>query len=233
MRAHPSPAWHPRVVLTLQRYVKHWIEPNVDISKWEYFDLSCAKRDSTNDQVMFDAIKAGKRVGAIYKEPTITPTLDQVKSMNLKKMWRSPNGAMRAGWNGISISRDTIHIPGMDMGYKRQVLFDRHAVGGEYGAGYAMVGPGTVTTTWKGADGKSVVVDERKVTDNLNAAVFYHNPYDNVQQMAHHFFKRCLDGGATPYIVTKKTSLPKACSPVLALPTAAASSSISCPTLPP
>jgi hypothetical protein len=33
---------------------------------------------------MFDAIKAGKRVGAIYKEPTITPTLDQVKSMNLK-----------------------------------------------------------------------------------------------------------------------------------------------------
>jgi isocitrate dehydrogenase len=49
---------------------------------------------------MFDAIKAGKRVGAIYKEPTITPTLDQVKSMNLKKMWRSPNGAMRAGWNG-------------------------------------------------------------------------------------------------------------------------------------
>jgi hypothetical protein len=34
----------------IQRYVKHWIEPNVDISKWEYFDLSCAKRDATNDQ---------------------------------------------------------------------------------------------------------------------------------------------------------------------------------------
>ncbi len=195
----------PRFRLTFLRYVKHWIEPNVDISKWEYFDLSCAKRDATDDKVMFDAIKAGKRVGAIYKEPTITPTLDQVKSMNLKKMWRSPNGAMRAGWNGISISRDTIHIPGMDMGYKRQVLFDRHAVGGEYGAGYAMVGPGTVTTTFKGIDGKSVVVDERKVTDNLNAAVFYHNPYDNVSQMAHHFFKRCLEGNATPYIVTKKT----------------------------
>ena len=71
---------------------------------------------------MFDAIKAGKRVGAIYKEPTITPTLDQVKSMNLKKMWRSPNGAMRAGWNGISISRDTIHIPGMDMGWLSPAL---------------------------------------------------------------------------------------------------------------
>jgi isocitrate dehydrogenase len=35
--------------------------------------------------------------------------------------------------------------------------------------------------------------------------VFYHNPYDNVSLMAHHFFKRCLEGNATPYIVTKKT----------------------------
>lgn len=51
---------------------------------------------------------------------------------------------MRAGWNGISISRDTIHLPGMQMGYKRPVLFDRHAVGGEYGAGYKIVGPGTM-----------------------------------------------------------------------------------------
>jgi hypothetical protein len=134
---------------------------------------------------MFDAIKAGKRVGAIYKEPTITPTLDQVKSMNLKKMWRSPNGAMRAGWNGISISRDTIHIPGMDMGWAPASspppffvsYFTRPGTSAKccstvtlwaestlksfvfsltdcnilrrYGAGYAMVGPGTVTTTFK------------------------------------------------------------------------------------
>lgn len=66
------------------------------------------------------------------------------RARNLKKAWGSPNGAMRAGWNGISISRDTIHLPGMQMGYKRPVLFDRHAVGGEYGAGYKIVGPGTM-----------------------------------------------------------------------------------------
>ena len=38
---------------------------------------------------------------------------------------------MRRGWNGITISRDTIHIEGMELGYKRPVLFERHAVGGE------------------------------------------------------------------------------------------------------
>lgn len=153
-----------------------------------FFDAPSSSHANPPLPVMFDAIKAGKRVGAIYKEPTITPTLDQVKSMNLKKMWRSPNGAMRAGWNGISISRDTIHIPGMDMGYyacrpvsspphlPRVVDFVRAVTSAKfcltatlwvesmcavallmskcdtlfrYGAGYAMVGPGTVTTTFK------------------------------------------------------------------------------------
>ena len=45
------------------------------------------------------------------QEPTITPTTEQVKEFGLKKPFGSPNGAMR-GWNGITISRDTIHIPG-------------------------------------------------------------------------------------------------------------------------
>ena len=52
---------------------------------------------------------------------------------------------MRRGWNGITISRDTIHIAGMELGYKRPVLFERHAVGGEYGAGYKEVGSGRLS----------------------------------------------------------------------------------------
>lgn len=43
---------------------------------------------------------------------------------------------MRRGWNGVTISRDTIHIEGMELGYKNIVICDRHAVGGEYGAGW-------------------------------------------------------------------------------------------------
>jgi isocitrate dehydrogenase len=80
---------------------------------------------------MADAVAAGKRIGAIFKEPTITPTEVQVKRLGLKRQYGSPNGAMRKGWNGITISRDTIMIEGLELGYKRPVLFERHAVGGE------------------------------------------------------------------------------------------------------
>ncbi len=52
--------------------------------------------------------------------------MDQAQSMGLSKCWGSPNGAMRRGWNGYTISRDTIHIEGMQLGYKKPVLFDRH-----------------------------------------------------------------------------------------------------------
>ena len=117
--------------------------------KWERYDLSCISRDETDDQVLHDAVEAGKRVGAIFKEPTITPSAKQVKEMGLSKPYGSPNGAMRKGWNGITISRDTIHLEGMELGYKRPVLFERHAVGGEYGAGWKQVGKGKRNLTLK------------------------------------------------------------------------------------
>jgi hypothetical protein len=65
--------------------------------------------------VLADSVKAGADIGAIFKEPTITPSAVQVKEMGLKKAWGSPNGAMRRGWNGITISRDTIHIVRLNM----------------------------------------------------------------------------------------------------------------------
>jgi len=186
-------------------YLNEWIKPYVDISQWEFYDLSCVSRDKTDDGVLRDCIAAGKRIGAIYKEPTITPTADQVKEFGLKKAWGSPNGAMRRGWNGISISRDTIHLPGMQLGYKKQCLFDRHAVGGEYGASFATVGKGTLKTTFTKPNGEVAVVNERTLGDDVSAVVVYDNPYDNVHKMAHHFFSRCLEAKVTPYIVTKKT----------------------------
>ncbi|KAL7543489.1 hypothetical protein ACHAXR_012773 [Thalassiosira sp. AJA248-18] len=191
---------------TTQLLLNQWIEPYFDTSTWETYDLSCKSRDDTDDQVLSDAVAAGKRIGAIFKEPTITPSAIQVQEMGLKKAWGSPNGAMRKGWNGITISRDTIHIEGIELGYKNQVLFERHAVGGEYGAGWNEVGAGTLLTTYIPSDGGApFVVDKRDLTDNHNVCVVYHNPYDNVRELAHLFFKRCLEHEVTPYIVTKKT----------------------------
>lgn len=191
----------------MKMVLAQWVAPYLDTGKWQEFDLSCAQRDATDDKVLADAIAAGTEVGAIFKEPTITPTADQMKEMGLKKPLGSPNGKMRAAWNGYSIDRDTIVIPGLEsqMGYKRPVLFCRHAVGGEYGAGAKMLGAGTVKTIHTDASGKETIVDERKLSDTLNAVVTYHNPLDNVEQLAHHFFKRSLEAGVTPYVTTKKT----------------------------
>jgi len=155
--------------------------------------------------VLHDAVEAGARLGAIFKEPTVTPTEVQKEKLGLKKSWGSPNGAMRRGWNGITISRDTIHIDGMELGFKRPVLFERHAVGGEYSAGFDIVGQGKLTTTFEPENGEPRVVDSRELSDENNAVVTYHNPLDNVTDLAHHFFNRCLDGNVTPYVVTKKT----------------------------
>ena len=48
-------------------------------------------------------------------------------------------------------------------------------------------------------------MDDRDLSDEHNAVVTYHNPLDNVEDLAHHFFNRCLEGNVTPYVVTKKT----------------------------
>jgi isocitrate dehydrogenase len=183
-----------------------WIYPYVDTTEWQYYDLSCISRDKTDDQALRDAVAAGKNVGAIFKEPTVTPTAVQKEKLGLSKTFGSPNGAMRKGWNGITISRDTIHIKGMRLGFKNPVLFERHAVGGEYSAGYGNVGKGSVTTVYTPDDlGPAQIIDHRRLADEDNAIVTYSNPLDNVEDLAHHFFTRCLEQKVVPYVVTKKT----------------------------
>ncbi|CAJ1331503.1 unnamed protein product, partial [Effrenium voratum] len=103
---------------------------------------------------------------------------------------------------------DTIHIPGIELGFKRPVLFERHAVGGEYGAGWKKVGKGRVLTTFfpeNMDDGKPIIVDGREVKDEKSCVVVYDNPLDNVEDLAHVFFQRCLEAKVVPYVVTKKT----------------------------
>ncbi len=80
---------------TMQLILDSWIKPHVDISEWQFFSLDCKTRDTTDDQVLRDAVAAGKKLLAIFKEPTITPTAEQREQMGLKKSLPSPNGLMR------------------------------------------------------------------------------------------------------------------------------------------
>lgn len=96
---------HPLVYIAGEEMSRHCgelflnelIRPYCNINHWEFYDLSCKSRDDSNDKVLYDCIAAGKRIGSIYKEPTITPTGEQAKLMNLKKVLSSPNGLMRKG----------------------------------------------------------------------------------------------------------------------------------------
>ena len=92
-----------------------------------------------------------------------------------------------------------------EAGFEKPVLFERHAVGGEYGAGFDTVGAGTVETVFTATDGSKKVIDKREIKDKENAVVTYHNPVDNVRDLAEIFFTRCLEAKVVPYVVTKKT----------------------------
>eukprot|EP00658_Telonema_sp_P-2_P008817 TRINITY_DN13334_c0_g1_i3.p1 TRINITY_DN13334_c0_g1~~TRINITY_DN13334_c0_g1_i3.p1 ORF type:complete len:367 (+),score=111.53 TRINITY_DN13334_c0_g1_i3:221-1321(+) len=94
----------------------------------------------------------------------------------------------------------------MKLGFERPVLFERQAVGGEYGAGWDSVGAGQLVTTFFPEDGSSPrIVDGRKLKDEKSVVVVYDNPLDNVKDLAHIFFERCLKADVVPYVVTKKT----------------------------
>ena len=133
----------------MKTFLDNCIKPHINISSWHFYDLSCKNRDNTKDKVLNDALKKGKELCSIFKEPTITPSASQKKLFNLSMDLKSPNGLMRQEWNGFTISRDTIHIDGINLGYKNPVFFERHAIGGEYGAGWKVLGPGFVKTLYR------------------------------------------------------------------------------------
>lgn len=59
--------------------------------------------------------------------------------------------------------------------------------------------------TYTSKSGEEKIIEERELSDKENAVVLYHNPLDNVEDLAHHFFQRTLEANVTPYITTKKT----------------------------
>ena len=82
-----------------QEIKKELLEPFVALNT-EYYDLGLPHRDATGDQVTVDAANAIKKYGVGVKCATITPNADRVKEYNLKEMYKSPNGTIRAMLDG-------------------------------------------------------------------------------------------------------------------------------------
>ncbi|HAL74466.1 MAG TPA: NADP-dependent isocitrate dehydrogenase [Clostridiales bacterium] len=75
------------------------INPFVEL-KTEYFDLGLENRDRTDDQVTLDAAWRTRELGVAVKCATITPNAQRMDEYKLKKMWKSPNGTIRAILDG-------------------------------------------------------------------------------------------------------------------------------------
>ena len=129
--------------------------PFIDL-KTEYYDLGLEYRDKTNDQVTIDSAEATKKYGVAVKCATITANAARVKEYNLKEMWKSPNGTIRAILDG-TVFRCPIIVKGIEpnvKSWKKPITLARHAYGDVYkNAEMQIPGPGEVKLVYTPADG--------------------------------------------------------------------------------
>ena len=107
--------------------------PYVDL-KTDYYDLGLEHRNETNDQVTIDSANATKKYGVAVKCATITPNAARMTEYNLKEMWKSPNGTIRAMLDG-TVFRSPIIVNGITPfipTWKKPITIARHAYGDVY-----------------------------------------------------------------------------------------------------
>ena len=124
--------------------------------KTEYYDLGLKKRDETDDQITIDAAEATKKYGVAVKCATITPNAARVEEYHLKKMYKSPNGTIRALLDG-TVFRAPILVNGIDpyvRTWKKPITMARHAYGDVYkNAEIRVPGAGTAEIVFTAEDG--------------------------------------------------------------------------------
>ena len=112
---------------------EHLILPFVDL-KSEYYDLGLEKRNETDDRITVDSANATKKYGVAVKCATITPNAQRMTEYNLKQMWKSPNGTIRAILDG-TVFRTPIIVKGITPyipTWTKPITIARHAYGDVY-----------------------------------------------------------------------------------------------------
>jgi isocitrate dehydrogenase len=191
----------------LWQYIKdELLFPFVDL-KTEYYDLGLEHRNETDDQVTFDASYATKKYGVAVKCATITPNAARVEEYNLKEMWKSPNGTIRAILDG-TVFRAPIQVKGITpcvRNWEKPITIARHAYGDVYKASEMKIpGPGKVELVYTAADGteERVLVHEFK---EAGVAQGMHNLVPSIESFARSCFTYALDTKQTLWFATKDT----------------------------
>ena len=131
------------------------LEPFIELNT-EYYDLGLEYRNETDDQVTIDSAEATKKYGVAVKCATITPNAARMDEYNLKEMWKSPNGTIRAILDG-TVFRAPIIVKGIEPNVKtwtKPITLARHAYGDVYkGTEMKIPGAGKVELVYTAADG--------------------------------------------------------------------------------
>ena len=182
------------------------IYPFIDL-KSEYYDLGLEYRNETNDKVTFDSAYATQKYGVAVKCATITPNAARMTEYNLKEMWKSPNGTIRAILDG-TVFRAPIVVKGIEpcvKNWKKPITIARHAYGDVYKSVEIDVpGAGTAELVFTGEDGQ-VIKETIHKFDGPGVSQGQHNIDNSLESFARSCFNYALDTKQTLWFATKDT----------------------------
>ena len=183
------------------------IEPYVEL-KTEYYDLGLENRNATDDRVTMESALATKKYGVAVKCATITPNAARMSEYNLKEMWKSPNGTIRAILDG-TVFRTPIIVKGITPyipTWTKPITIARHAYGDVY--------KNTEMRVPEGSKAELVVTDEN---GNETRALIHdfegsggivqgiHNIDSSIESFARSSFNYALDEGKDLWFAAKDT----------------------------
>ena len=180
--------------------------PFIDL-KTEYYDLGLEYRNETNDQVTIDSAEATKKYGVAVKCATITPNAARMTEYNLKEMWKSPNGTIRAALDG-TVFRTPIQVKGIEpcvKNWEKPITLARHAYGDVYkNTEIKVPGAGKAELVFTGADGKEIRQTIQEF-DGPGIIQGIHNTDKSITSFAKACFNYALDTKQDLWFATKDT----------------------------
>ena len=184
----------------------HLLLPFLDLNT-KYYDLGLEYRNETNDQVTIDSAEATKKYKVAVKCATITPNAARMKEYDLKEMWKSPNGTIRAILDG-TVFRAPIVVKGMEpcvKNWKKPITIARHAYGDVYkGTEMKIPGRGKAELVYTAADG-SEARELIHTFDSPGIIQGMHNLNGSIASFARSCFHYALDTKQDLWFATKDT----------------------------
>ena len=182
------------------------LNPFIDL-KTEYYDLGIEYRNETDDKVTVEAAEAIKKYGVGVKCATITPNADRIKEYNLKEMWKSPNGTIRAILDG-TVFRAPITVSSIKpfvKTWEAPITIARHAYGDIYkNVEMKIEGKGKVELVFTDEEGKEIRETIHEFKDS-GVVMGMHNTNKSISSFARSCFNFALDTKQDIWFASKDT----------------------------